>query len=81
MLLNYLTAMHRDNIFSVTDALHLCITFFEPKHFAHKLLNMRYITVLISATLSLASTCHAWTQAADGTWVANNVRHWIGNGE
>ncbi|WYZ43402.1 hypothetical protein EsH8_VI_001101 [Colletotrichum jinshuiense] len=31
---------------------------------------MRFAVVTL---LSFAASCHAWAQAADGTWVANNV--------
>ncbi|KZL83403.1 hypothetical protein CI238_11660 [Colletotrichum incanum] len=38
---------------------------------------MRFITVIVPTVLSLAASCHAWTQAADGTWIANNNYYWI----
>ncbi|GJC78126.1 hypothetical protein ColLi_00964 [Colletotrichum liriopes] len=33
---------------------------------------MRFSVVTV---LSFAASCYAWAQAADGTWVANNVVH------
>lgn len=32
---------------------------------------MQIYSIVAAATLSLAGTAHAWAQAADGTWIAN----------
>ncbi|GKT41156.1 uncharacterized protein ColSpa_01337 [Colletotrichum spaethianum] len=34
---------------------------------------MQFTSVIVPAALFLASGCHAWAQAANGVWVANNV--------
>ncbi|GKT84332.1 hypothetical protein Ct61P_02182 [Colletotrichum tofieldiae] len=36
---------------------------------------MHFTSVFVPAALSLASGCHAWAQAANGVWVANNQYH------
>ena len=33
---------------------------------------MQIYSIVAAATLSLAGTAHAWAQAADGTWIAND---------
>jgi hypothetical protein len=40
---------------------------------------MHFSSALVAA-LSLATGTNAWAQAADGTWVANNVVHTFANG-
>ncbi|KAE8337989.1 hypothetical protein BDV24DRAFT_166691 [Aspergillus arachidicola] len=37
---------------------------------------MQIYSTVAAATLSLAGTAHAWAQAADGTWIANQ-NHYI----
>lgn len=34
---------------------------------------MHFTSILVPAALFLASGCHAWAQAANGVWVANNT--------
>ena len=34
---------------------------------------MHFTSILVPAALFLASGCHAWAQAANGVWVANDT--------
>lgn len=36
---------------------------------------MRFSAVLASAALYFAAGTHAWAQAADGTWIANDTTY------
>jgi hypothetical protein len=44
-------------------------------------LKMRFISIIVPAALSLAAGCHAWTQAPNGEWVADNNMYQIAGGE
>jgi hypothetical protein len=41
---------------------------------------MQFISLIVPAVLAFATTCNAWAQAADGTWIANNVFYNIDGG-
>ena len=41
---------------------------------------MQLTAVIVSAAVALSTGVNAWTQAADGRWIANNVWHGIRGG-
>ncbi len=50
----------------------------HPTHSQH-IFKMRFTSIIVSAALSLAAGSHAWTQATNGVWVANNNVYLIGS--